>query len=265
MNRRAFTLIELLVVMAILAVLVAILVPVFVGVMESSRRAKCMSNLKAVGKACHEYAADNADNFPALDSTSIWWRAIGYYSNSPTAVDILDGTRPMFMLMYIPSGTGVKALNYANPAAFVCPSVSTAVPDPLTLSTQVGFASYNNVSYSYQHQTQVTANQNRLSRMGESRPICADKNPLTTFKGSTGTIGGTTYYRMEASGKAATANSSNHGAGQNVLYSDSSVKWTTSPLISSDGTDNMWLPTGHGGALAGTEKPASSTDDFLIP
>lgn len=58
MKRSGFTLVELLTVVAIIAVLAAILFPVFARARESARRASCQSNLKQIGLAGMQYAAD---------------------------------------------------------------------------------------------------------------------------------------------------------------------------------------------------------------
>ncbi|MCE5314530.1 MAG: prepilin-type N-terminal cleavage/methylation domain-containing protein [Armatimonadota bacterium] len=54
-----FTLIELLVVIAVIAVLAAILFPAFVAAKETSRQAKCVSNLRQIVSAWLMYADDN--------------------------------------------------------------------------------------------------------------------------------------------------------------------------------------------------------------
>src|ERR1700722_4074834 len=58
--RLGFTLLELLVVIGIIAILVGILVPAVNFVRESSRTAKCMSNLKQIGTAITQYAMEHA-------------------------------------------------------------------------------------------------------------------------------------------------------------------------------------------------------------
>jgi prepilin-type N-terminal cleavage/methylation domain-containing protein len=58
----AFTLIELLVVIAIMAILAGLLLPALARAKETSRRAKCVNNLRQIAIGMTVYAGDNKDN-----------------------------------------------------------------------------------------------------------------------------------------------------------------------------------------------------------
>jgi prepilin-type N-terminal cleavage/methylation domain-containing protein/prepilin-type processing-associated H-X9-DG protein len=62
--KKAFTLVELLVVIGIIALLIALLLPAMHVAQEQSRSVVCLSNLRQMGLAAHQYAAAFRGSFP---------------------------------------------------------------------------------------------------------------------------------------------------------------------------------------------------------
>ena len=62
--RRGVTLIELLVIVAIIALLLAIMTPSLVGILDLTEMLRCASNMRQLGIATMEYAANNGERFP---------------------------------------------------------------------------------------------------------------------------------------------------------------------------------------------------------
>ena len=58
----SFTLIELLVVVPIIALLISILLPSLQSALEQGKRADCLSNMRGIGGASHDYSGDNIVN-----------------------------------------------------------------------------------------------------------------------------------------------------------------------------------------------------------
>jgi prepilin-type N-terminal cleavage/methylation domain-containing protein len=68
---RRFTLIELLVVIAIIAILASMLLPSLSRSRTTARRVLCLSQLKQVGLASHEYATEHDDFLPWRNRPSL--------------------------------------------------------------------------------------------------------------------------------------------------------------------------------------------------
>ena len=103
MKRNLFTLIELLVVIAIIAILAAMLLPALNKARMTAMKASCQGNLKTMGSAFVQYAADNDDymcgNGRSPQGAASWRFVLGPYmgwkpaANTVTADTIAEMMR----------------------------------------------------------------------------------------------------------------------------------------------------------------------------
>lgn len=95
-NRQGFTLVELLVVIAIIGILIALLLPAVQAARESSRRTKCVNNLKQLGVAMHHYH----DVFRTLPPAGFLDAGLSSGPTGLNSADILDWSEQARLLPY---------------------------------------------------------------------------------------------------------------------------------------------------------------------
>lgn len=282
-NRSAFTLIEFVVGFAVLTIIVATVVPAAVSAREAERRTRCMDNLRKIGLALSQYGMDNDYELPrAIYDSAVgetYNAFTGAHADNPfepgSTVAPNDVTASLWLLV---RGNYVSSEFSPPSAVFICPSTSDFA-DPITdaQGAPVGavkrsnFRGPQNLSYSYSSPfSSASGYALELDFIGRGFVLLADRNP-----GASAERGASIAPADAPPLQVAAANSVNHRrAGQNVLFGDMHVEFTTTPYCGING-DNIYTaaatattqtsaPTTQG-FLGRTVLPSGPTDSYLVP
>lgn len=252
-RRRGAVLVEAVVVTLIIALLVALLVPMFVHAQDRSARARCMNNLRKIGRALRDYADDHGGKLPTTRPAAVPPLEVmrpdlsnaGFDQPDPFAPGAVPPNNvPAAVFLLVRTG-------YLDTDTFVCPGTSQ-VPDrwgPAPANTRSNFTDVSlNLSYAIQNpyaDATAAASGFKWERgLPAEYPLAADRGPAI----SDGAL-------------LPLANSRNHrSTGQNVLYADGSVAFRLSPLAGI-GQDHIYLTRDR----RVVDSPRDALDSILLP
>ncbi len=230
-KNKGFTLIELLVVIAIISILAAMLLPVLSRAREMARRTSCKNNLKQLGLALLMYSNDYDGSFP---TGTVSTEDSAHFADLTLLWSLRYATDPN--VFECPSATW-EAQSIREGQTF-CPKIGTRKPDWDHMYDYNNFAKATS-AYSYDNQKRD------------------DDNPMMAVLADRGYGQDDSYYAEDTRYRFSDNitwetpdnngddspfdnNSCNHSyEGENVLYVDGHVAWSSTPLCSFDG-DNIY-------------------------
>jgi prepilin-type N-terminal cleavage/methylation domain-containing protein/prepilin-type processing-associated H-X9-DG protein len=273
--RPGFTLVELLVVIGIIALLFSILIPAVGAVHKRAKVTKCASNLRQIGLAMMSYAtSDPGGSFPR---TTYDPNKHLQLDNAGYLVPDSFGNSGYVGENNVPASLFLVMKTEAVPSSiFVCPATD-AVPGFVNMSPRVS-SNWEQIPNDMNYSLAAPFPSPQASRNGFTWrntmsfefALAADINPGT--RGGANPPNNVVAPPHDApQAVMASANSNNHAnQGQNVLYADGHVEYSTTPYCGAQRMDGIrdhiyTAGAGDGGTTGDTALPVDKQDSVMLP
>jgi type II secretory pathway pseudopilin PulG len=251
-RRRAFSFIDLIVVVVLIALLVALWLPTVGKARERASRQRCMQHLYMISQAINNYRGTYQE-FPR--TTYVAGALIDVSGAGAAAPDpFLKGGPPP---NNVPAAFFLLVRTDAiDPGYLICPAGNFA-PEPSDATDPGARSNFTDVrrNMGYSFAVPYVKNFGQNGRGGVA--LAADVNP-----GVAGPNGDDVLVAPNAPpDQVRRANSNSHKKrGQNVLFDDGRVVWTTHPFVGVDG-DNIYTTT-RGKVI---DAPDGPSDSIVLP
>lgn len=238
---------------ASIALIAGVMFPSFGLARAKYQQVACQNNMRILGAGFASSAEDNSHNNDNLSQVRVkagspWWK-IGDQGQQARS-----NTRYPFML--------IKG-GYVDGRAFMCKGDRKAELfkyQTANLPQLYDFPSHKNVSYSFT----IFCDKNTDPLLCSQKVIASDLNPVFQKIRCEKTIFQEMdeFTKLQLNEQLKQSMSANHrGRGQNLLYGDGSVKYTTSRIV--DG-DDIFTVNGVD-SYTGREIPTHKKDIFVVP
>ena len=230
-------------------ILSSLFVPVTRQMRAMAWQKACQANLSKIAQGVTRYAGENSNFLPAVATKAgnPWWKV------GSTEPQNQSNTRHVWLL--------VKK-NYVEPEVFVCPGgtrENLMKLDRAQIASLSDFPDRRYITYSFK----LICEPNKAFYPSSATPLMSDTNPIfETCLKNPGCISKSEFDPITLSEKLLKINSSSHrGKGQNVMFSDGTVKFTSQRVF---GQDDIFTVKDQQ-VYRGTEMPTCEKDVFLVP
>ena len=240
---------EAVAVAAGVVILSSLFVPVTRQMRATASQTACQANLSKIARGITQYAGENNNFLPAVATKAgnPWWKV------GSTEPQNQSNTRHVWLL--------VKK-NYLEPEVFVCPGTreNQIKLDRAQIAGLSDFPNRRYITYSFK----LISEPNKAFYPSNAAPLMSDINPIfETCLKNPGNLSKSEFNPITLSEKLLKINSSSHrGKGQNVMFSDGTVRFT-SQRVHDQNDDIFTLKNCN--TYCGTETASSDKDVFLVP